>query len=61
MRRDHPHGMLLAPNRPGSFLGTERVLTDDGKVQLAPAELVAAARGLDARHAESSRAAASSS
>jgi anaerobic selenocysteine-containing dehydrogenase len=52
MRRDHPHGMLLAPNRPGSFLGSERVLTDDGKVQLAPAELVEAARGLDARHAE---------
>jgi anaerobic selenocysteine-containing dehydrogenase len=52
MRRDHPHGMLLAPNRPGSFLGTERVLTDDGKVQLAPAELIAAARGLEARHSE---------
>jgi anaerobic selenocysteine-containing dehydrogenase len=52
MRRDHPHGILLAPNRPQSFLGTERVLTDDGKVQLAPAELVAAARGLEARHAE---------
>jgi anaerobic selenocysteine-containing dehydrogenase len=52
MRRDHPHGMLLAPNRPGSFLGTERVLTGDHKVQLAPAELVAAARGLEARHAE---------
>jgi anaerobic selenocysteine-containing dehydrogenase len=52
MRRDHPHGILLAPNRPQSFLGTERVLTDDGKVQLAPAELVAAARGLGVRHAE---------
>jgi anaerobic selenocysteine-containing dehydrogenase len=52
MRRDHPHGLLLAPNRPGSFLGTERVLTEDRKVQLAPAELVAAARGLEARHAE---------
>jgi len=52
MRRDHPHGLLLAPNRPGSFLGTERVLTDDRKVQLAPPELVEAARGLEARHAE---------
>jgi anaerobic selenocysteine-containing dehydrogenase len=52
MRRDHPHGMRLAPNQPGGFLGTSRVLTDDGKIQLAPAELVAAARGLDALHAE---------
>jgi anaerobic selenocysteine-containing dehydrogenase len=52
MRRDHPHGMLLAPNQPGSFLGTDRVLTDDGKVQLAPAELVRAARDLEAKHAE---------
>jgi len=52
MRRDHPHGMLLAPNQPGSFLGTARVLTDDGKVQLAPAELVAAARELEARYAD---------
>jgi anaerobic selenocysteine-containing dehydrogenase len=52
MRRDHRHGLLLAPNQPASFLGTERVLTDDGKVQLAPAELVAAVRGLEARYAE---------
>jgi anaerobic selenocysteine-containing dehydrogenase len=52
MRRDHPHGMLLAPNQAGSFLGTGRVLTDDGKVQLAPAELVAASRQLDERHAD---------
>jgi len=46
MRRDHPHGMLLAPNQPGGFLGTDRVLTEDRKVHLAPAELVAATRGL---------------
>ena len=52
MRRQHPHGMLLAPNEPGRFLGTPRVLTDDGNVQLAPAELVEAARGLEARYAE---------
>jgi hypothetical protein len=48
--------MLLAPNRPGSFLGTERVLTDDGKVQLAPAELVAAARGLESASCGGARA-----
>src|SRR5262249_31158089 len=52
MRREHPHGILLAPNQPGSFLGTARVLTDDGKVQLAPAELVSAARGLEGRYAD---------
>jgi anaerobic selenocysteine-containing dehydrogenase len=52
MRRDHPHGILLAPNQAGSFLGTERVLTDDHKVQLAPAELVQAARGLESRYSE---------
>ena len=46
--RDHPHGKLLDPNRPGDFLGTDRVLTPDGRVQLAPAEFVRAARGLEA-------------
>tara|TARA_R110000823_G_scaffold139607_7_gene269573 strand:+ start:36698 stop:38926 length:2229 start_codon:yes stop_codon:yes gene_type:complete len=30
------HGMLLPANRGGNFLGTGRVLTDNGKVQLAP-------------------------
>jgi anaerobic selenocysteine-containing dehydrogenase len=40
MSRDHPHGILL-PEHPGNdFLGTERVLTDDGRVQLAPAEIL---------------------
>lgn len=32
----HPHGLLLPANTGGNFLGTERVLTDDGRVQLAP-------------------------
>jgi anaerobic selenocysteine-containing dehydrogenase len=44
--RRHPHGRLLAPNRAGSFLG-RRVLTDDGKVALAPARLLDAARKLE--------------
>jgi anaerobic selenocysteine-containing dehydrogenase len=38
--RDHPHGLLLPPNRGGNFLGTDRVLTDNGKVQLAPGAYV---------------------
>jgi len=46
--RDHPHGRLLEPNRPGDFLGSDRVLTPDGRVQLAPAEFVRAAEGLEA-------------
>ena len=46
--RDHPHGRLLDPNRPGDFLGTDRVLTPDGRVQLAPAAFVRAAGGLEA-------------
>ncbi|MDJ0848081.1 MAG: molybdopterin-dependent oxidoreductase [Myxococcota bacterium] len=48
--RDHPHGMLLSPNQPGSFLGSERVLTPDRKVNLAPGEFVAAATRLDAAY-----------
>jgi anaerobic selenocysteine-containing dehydrogenase len=32
----HPHGLLLGENRTGTFLGTDRVLTRDGKVNLAP-------------------------
>jgi anaerobic selenocysteine-containing dehydrogenase len=36
----HPHGLLLAPNSGDNFLGTERVLTPDGKVDLAPAAYV---------------------
>jgi anaerobic selenocysteine-containing dehydrogenase len=43
----YPHGRLLAPNRGGSFLG-RRVLTNGGKVDLAPAHLLAAAGKLEA-------------
>jgi len=38
---EHPHGKLLPENRGGNFLGTERVLTADGKVDLAPPDFVA--------------------
>jgi formate dehydrogenase len=40
MVRDHPHGILLPRNDGGNFLGTQRVLTENGKVDLAPAEIV---------------------
>ncbi len=45
LRKD-PHGRLLEPNKGGDFLG-ERVVTDDGLVDLAPGELVEAARRLE--------------
>jgi formylmethanofuran dehydrogenase subunit D len=45
--RSDPHGRLLAPHRPGDFLGS-RVVTDDGRVDLAPRDLVAAAADLEA-------------
>ena len=45
--RSDPHGRLLAPHRPGDFLGS-RVVTDDGRVDLAPLDLVAAAADLEA-------------
>jgi anaerobic selenocysteine-containing dehydrogenase len=32
----HPHGLLLPPNPGGNFLGTDRVLTADGRVDLWP-------------------------
>lgn len=32
----HRHGLLLKQNSGNNFLGTDRVLTDDGKVDLAP-------------------------
>lgn len=38
--RDHPHGLLLEPNQGGNYLGTERVLTEDGKIDLAPVAYV---------------------
>lgn len=40
-RRMFRHGLLLPANRGGNFLGTGRVLTDNGKVELAPAPYVA--------------------
>ncbi|MAT94897.1 MAG: hypothetical protein CME59_20190 [Halioglobus sp.] len=39
--QQHRHGLLLSPNRGGNFLGTDRVLTQDGRVHLAPADYVA--------------------
>ena len=42
MSRDHPHGLLLPENEGNNFLGTDRVLTKDKKVNLAPAPVVAA-------------------
>jgi formate dehydrogenase len=38
MARNYPHGLLLPENRGANFLGTDRVLTSDGKVDLAPEE-----------------------
>lgn len=40
MAEDHPHGLLLPENEGDDFLGTDRVLTDDRKVDLAPAQYV---------------------
>ena len=45
--RDEPHGRLLEANQGQDFLG-KRVVTDDGLVNLAPVELVEAARNLEA-------------
>ena len=44
--RGDPHGRLLSPNTGGDFLGA-RVVTDDGRVDLAPTDLLDAARSLD--------------
>ena len=49
--RKEPHGRLLEPNRGGDFLG-ERVVTDDGLIDLAPEDLVQAAKTLDAVFAQ---------
>src|SRR5690606_39137796 len=43
---DEPDGRALSGHRPGSFLGA-RVLTADGKVDLAPPELLALASRLE--------------
>lgn len=45
--RDEPHGRLLEPHRGGDFLG-KRVVTEDGRVDLAPDDFVEAAEELDA-------------
>ena len=42
MSKQHPHGLLLPENRGDNFLGTDRVLTADGLVDLAPPPFVAA-------------------
>ena len=36
MSKNHPHGLLLPENKGENFLGTDRVLTPDGKIDLAP-------------------------
>ena len=36
MAKKHPHGLLLPENGGDNFLGTDRVLTADGKIDLAP-------------------------
>jgi len=40
MAREHPHGILLPEHHGGDFLGTDRVLTRDGRVALAPRAIV---------------------
>lgn len=42
MLEKHPHGLLLGDTKVNNFLGTERVLTDDGLVNLAPDAICAA-------------------
>lgn len=46
--RKSPHGRLLSPPSGNDFLG-KRVVTDDGLVDLAPSDLVAALSALDSR------------
>src|SRR6056297_83400 len=47
--RKHPNGLLLQPNVPGDYLG-QRVRTASGKVELAPADLVARAATLESAY-----------
>ena len=44
----HRHGWRRDVELPGTFLGTDRVVTPDGRVHLAPARLLARAERLDA-------------
>ncbi len=46
----HPHGVTRPPHRQSDFLG-ERVVTEDGRVHLAPPALLAAAERLEAAFA----------
>ena len=41
MLKEHPHGIRLPDNPGDNFLGTDKVLTPDGLVDLAPADYVA--------------------
>jgi anaerobic selenocysteine-containing dehydrogenase len=53
MARDHPRGIRLPENRGGNYLGTKRLLTGDGKVDLAPAAYLEGFRAkLETLHAE---------
>jgi anaerobic selenocysteine-containing dehydrogenase len=45
-----PHGLLRPDHEPGNFLG-KRVYTESGKVELAPPELLAQAKGLEVHFA----------
>ena len=45
--RQYEDGLLLAPNKPGDYLG-QRVNTPSGKVELAPVDLIERAKTLDA-------------
>jgi formate dehydrogenase len=45
-----PHGILRTPPQGGDFLG-RRVVTDDGKVDLAPDDIVELAKGMERRFA----------
>jgi len=49
--RRRPHGLLLQPHEPGSFLG-RRLHTRDRKVDLAPRVLLRAAQRLEAHYTE---------
>ncbi len=49
--REHPHGILREPWEAGDFLG-ERVVTDDGLVDLAPSDLVAMSEKLEGDYAQ---------
>lgn len=44
--RQHPDGLLLEPNQPGDYLG-KRVATPNGKIQLAPPDLLDRASALE--------------